>query len=257
MAQETIAFDLKFNKVLTELEEFSPRARYTLSLRIDHPSAKKVIQIALQLTKENRLITSELLYNIAMKELKIPKWGLKKVIQMLIKEKFLVDGSKFIKSTVLNNNTRYDIYKLIRKYIGAHFSFLKEQVQKDYKMGIGQLIWHLKKLLEFNLIKKVKVKNYVLFLPIEIDNDIGIIYFMLRDKINRNIVEFILEQEIINSYDLQKQLEGKRENLYYHIKSLLEFNIITPVIEDENSFIINPYKEDLINEVMSNISDIP
>lgn len=258
MAQKTITFDIQFNKVLTELEEFSPRDRSILSLGLDYPNVKKVIQIALKLTKENKLITSELLYNTAKIELKIPKWGLNKIIQMLIKKKILVDGSKLTKITVLNNNIRRCIYRLIRKNIGAHFSFLKEQisVQKECKMGVGQLNWHLKKLLEFNLIKKVKVKNYVLFLPIEIDNDIGIINFMLRDETNRKIVDFILEQEIINNCDLQKQLNVKREILYYHLKNLIEFNILSLLIEDERKITINLIYRDLINEIMSKFSTV-
>ncbi len=254
MERIVMEIDTKFNKALTELEEFLPKDKHPLSLGLDHPSVKKVIQIALELTKEKRLITTELLYNIAKKQLKIPKWGLNKIIQMLLKKKILVDGSKFIKTTVLKNKTRSYIYWEIKTHTGAHFSFLKEQVsfQKEHEIGVGQLIWHLKKLLEFNLIKKVKVKNYVLYLPIEIDNDIGIFYFLLRDEINRKIVEFVLEQGIINRNDLYNQLELKRENLHYHTKILIEFNIILPPVEDENSIMINPKKKNLICEVINN-----
>jgi predicted transcriptional regulator len=250
--------NLKFDKILTQLEEFLPKARHSLALGLDHPSVKKVIQVALELTKENKLITSEVLYNRAKRELKIPKWGLNEIIQMLIKNKIIVDGSKFIKLTVLKNKTRNHIYKLIKKHIGAHFSFLKERVSahKECEIGVSQLLWHLEKLLEFNLIKRVKVKNYIIFMPVEIDNKIGIIYFILRDEINRKIVDYILEQGIINRSDIHNQLDLKREIVYYHIKNLLEYNILTPLIENVRNITINPIKRELLNKIMSKFSTI-
>jgi predicted transcriptional regulator len=257
MEQIIMNFDTKFNETLTQQEELLPKAKYPLSLGLDHPSVKKVIQIALDITKENRLITTELLYNIAKKELKIPRCGLKKIIQMLLNRKILVDGSKITKITILKNKTRKYIYWLIKTYIGAHYSFLKEliSIQQKSEIGVGQLIWHLEMLLKFNLIKKVKVKNSIIFLPIEIDNNMGILHFLLRDEINRNIVDLILEEETIDRTDIYKQLELKRENLYYHIKKLVEFNIILPLVEDENCITINPNKKNLINQVINNISN--
>lgn len=243
-------------EVLTQLEKFLSKPNYHLSLGLDHPSVKKVIQIALKLTKEHRLIKTELLYNRAKKELQIPKNGLKTIIQLLLNKKILIDGSRLTIETVLSNQIRYELYVIIKSVIGVHFSLLKEliSIQKDRKVGVGQLNWHLEKLLKFNLIKKVKVKKYIIFLPIEIDNNIGILYFILRDEINRRIVNFILEYEIISRSDIHKRLELKREKLYYHIKKLIEFKILLPKIEDESSLTINPNKKDLLRDVINNIS---
>ena len=55
---------------------------YPLSLGLEHPSVQQVIEVALELTKEHRLINNELLYNRAKRKLKIPRSGLKTIIQM-------------------------------------------------------------------------------------------------------------------------------------------------------------------------------
>ena len=228
---------------------------YPLSLGLDHPSVQQVIQIALELTKEHKLINTELLYNRAKRKLKIQRQGLNTIIQMLLNRKILVDGSRFTKETVLKNKIRYYIYWLAKTNIGAHFSFLKKKLsqQKESEMGVGHLIWHLEKLIKFNLIKKVRVKNCTIFLPIEISDEEGIIHFILRDILNKQIVEILLKLESINKADIYKELNVKREKTYYRIKRLIELKIISPKTEDEKIISINLSKKDLIREVFNDI----
>jgi len=228
---------------------------YALSLGLDHPSVQQVMQIALELTKEHKLINTELLYNRAKRKLKIPRQGLNTIIQMLLNRKFLVDGSKFTKETILKNKIRYYIYWLIKTNIGAHFSFLKKKVsqQKESEIGVGHLIWHLEKLIKFNFIKKVKVKNCTMFLPVEISDEEGILYFIMRDDLNRQIVEILLEHEAINKADIYRDLNINREKTYYRIKKLIELEIISPIAEDEKTISINLSIKGLIMEVIKNI----
>lgn len=228
---------------------------YPLSLGLDHPSVQQVIQIALELTKEHKFINTELLYNRAKRELKIPRQGLNTIIQMLLNRKILVDGSRFTKETILKNKIRYYIYWLVKTNIGAHFSFLKNEVaqQKESEMGVGHLIWHLEKLIKFNFIKKVKVKNCTIFLPIEISDEEGILYFIMRDDLNRKIVQLLLEHESVKKADIYKDLNVEREKSYYRIKKLIEFEIVSPIDEDEKIISIKLSKKDLIMEVINNI----
>ena len=153
----------KCNEVLIQLE-FLQKPKNPTSLGLDHPSVIKVLQVALELTKENRLITSELLYNRAKNELRIPKRGLKAIIQMLLNKKILVEGSRFIKMTVLMNKTRESLFWLVNTYPGAHFSFLKAKLAqiKQNGIGVGHLNWHLEMLIKFNLIRESLVFGLML-----------------------------------------------------------------------------------------------
>ena len=247
--------DSRFDGTLQQPEEFLPKAEYPITLGLDHPSVQQVIQIALELTKEHKIINTELLYNRAKKELKIPRQGLNTIIQMLLIRKILINGSRFIKKTVLKNEIRYSIYWLVKSNIGVHFSFIKKEIsqQKMSEMGVGHLIWHLEKLIEFNLIKKVRVKNCTIFLPVEISDDKGILYFIMRDNLNRRIVKFLLEHESVNKADIYKYLNIKREKMYYRIKNLIKSEIISYIAEDEKNLSINLSKKDLIMEVVDNI----
>jgi len=226
-----------------------------LSLGLNHPSVQQVMQIALELTKEHKLINTELLYNRAKRKLKIPRQGLNTIIQMLLNRNILVDGSRFTKETVLKNKIRYYIYWLVKTNIGAHFSFLKKNLsqQKESEMGVGHLIWHLEKLIKFNLIKKARVKNCTVFLPVEISDEEGILYFIMRDDLNRQIVEILFEHESVNKADIYKDLNVVREKMYYRIKKLMELEIISPIADDEKIISLNLSKKDLIMEVINHI----
>jgi predicted transcriptional regulator len=229
---------------------------FPLVLGMDHPSVQQVIEIALRLTEENKLINVDLLYNRVQRELKIPRQGLNKIIQMLLNRKILVDGSKFTKETVLKNRVRGFIYWLIKTNIGAHFSFLKKEIsqQKKREMGVGHLIWHLEKLIKFNLIKKIKVKNCTLFLPIEISDEEGILYFILRDELNRQIVEFLFEHEMVNKGEIYKELNVKRETVHYRITKLNELGVISYIKKNEKFISINSSKRDLLEDIIEKIS---
>ncbi|MFX0033649.1 MAG: hypothetical protein ACFE8E_02660 [Candidatus Hodarchaeota archaeon] len=253
MAQETKDFAIEFNNI--EPKEYSPRDNNPSSLKLNHQSVQKIINIALELSKENRLITSELLYNVAKKVLKIPGGGLKEIIQMLFSKRILVDSSRFTKINVLRNKTRSYIYHLIKTHIGAHFSFLKSELSQlnKNKMGVGHFTWHLEKLLSFNLIKKVKVKNYTIFLPVEISPEEGILYFVLRDAVNKLIISLLLERGTVNKMELYNELNVKRAKIYYRLKNLVELGIISPKSDDKKTVSINSDKKDLIKKIILNI----
>ncbi|MFX1478895.1 MAG: winged helix-turn-helix transcriptional regulator [Promethearchaeota archaeon] len=248
---------IKLNEILIHLE-FLPKPENPCSLGLEHPSVEKVIQIALELTKENKLITSELLYNRAKKELRIPKRGLKAIIQLLLNKKILSEGSRFTKMTVLMNKTRASLFWLVNTYPGAHFSFLKTKLAqiKQNGIGVGHLNWHLEMLIKFDLIKKVKVMNFTIFLPIGITEEEGVFYFILRDDLNRKILEFLIDHESVRKSDINQGLHVKRGNIYYRIKKLRELGIILAVSNGEKYISLNSERKDLLVEILNSISCI-
>ena len=91
-------------------------------------------------------------------------------------------------------------------------------------------------LLKFALIKKVKFKNYTIFLPIDIEDQMGIIYFLLRDKTNFSILKLLSEKSPIEKSSLYEDLKEEREKIYYHLKTLQDNDII--MIEEDFIYIV-------------------
>jgi predicted transcriptional regulator len=166
---------------------------------LDHPSVQRVIKIAEEIINQNIPLTTENLYSTAKSKLKLSRRGLISIIQLLFNRKILVEGSKFTKNTVLTNQFRRLILNYVKTNIGAHFSDIRKEIMSD-KEGTGssgQLIWHLEMLIKFKFIKKMKVGNYTIFLPINLDEDIGLISFLMKDPINKKILEKLVELDTI------------------------------------------------------------
>ncbi|NVM37135.1 MAG: hypothetical protein HWN81_16170 [Candidatus Lokiarchaeota archaeon] len=228
----------------------------TKTLGLEHPSVKKVLEIAEEIMNKNKVLNVENLYNLAKKRLKIPKRGLLSIIHFLLNKKILIEGSKFSKETLFSNKLRYNIYQFIKTTGGSHFSLIRKNVIADHSDNLGssgQLIWHLEMLLKFRYIKKVKVGNYSVFLPFEMDEELGTINFLLKDKINRKILNILIEQESIKESDVYKLINEKRENVYYRINNLIEHNLIIVKEEFDNFVYLNPNQKNKIIQISKRI----
>ena len=224
--------------------------------RLDHPSVQSVIEIAENIIHENKVLDATLLYNRAKKQLKIPRKGLLSIIQMLINRKILVEGSKYTKESVLSNRNRAKIYNFIKTHLGAHFSLIRKNAFYDNVGNIGspgQLIWHLEMLLKFNYIKKVKIQNKTIFIPIETDEEFGILYYLLKDDLNKKIIDLLIKQDKIKRLEVHKHINEKRENIYYRINVLIDYDIISLIEEESNEIYLNPKNKDIIVKVLNKL----
>jgi len=227
-----------------------------LSLTLNHPSVQSVIEIAKEVINNNNVLDTELLYNLAKRRLKFPRKGLLSIIQLLINKKVLVEGSKYTRDEVLNNRYRFNLYNFLTSYLGVHFSSIRKQIITD-KSGTlgssGQLIWHLEMLIRFNYIKKIKIKNYTVFLPYEIDDEIGLLHFVLRDEIYLKIIQLLISNVKLKKSEIHKLVNEKRETIYYRINNLIEFNIIE-LSGDDNSLVLNSSKKNDIILIITTFS---
>ncbi|MFX0136039.1 MAG: hypothetical protein ACFFDN_20530 [Candidatus Hodarchaeota archaeon] len=226
---------------------------------LEHPSVKRVLEIADEIMNQNKILNIENLYNLAKKELKIPKSGLISIIHFLINKKILIEGSKFSKETVLSHRLRYNIFRFIKNNGAVHYSLIRKILKDDQTGNIvssGQLVWHLEMLLKFEYIKKIKVGNYSVFLPFEMDKERGVLYFLIRDKINRKIVKLLIEQESIKKSEVYKQINENRENVYYRINNLIAHNLLLIKEELDNLIYINPNIKNIIIKILKKINII-
>jgi len=224
------------------------------SLGIEHPTVKGVIRIANEVLKEGRVLNIEYLYRRAKRELKIPREGLLTIIQYLVNKKIIINGSKFTKDTILDNDIRSIVYNFIQQNIGLHFSAIKRNVVnflKGDQIGVGQLIWHLEMLLKFNLIKSFELGNHTIFIPVEIDETIAKIYYLARNSVRNKILRHLIEIERTTRPLIAEVIQENRENVYYHIKILIEHDCI---INLNKELLLNPKLREEIIEVIRELT---
>ena len=192
---------------------------------IDNPDVQNVIEIAEEIGEKNKIIQIDLLYKISKRRLKLESETIYSIIDLLLKNNIIVEGSKYTKRTVILNKNRYNIYNFIKTYPGVHFSVVKREVLNEGSSG--HFIWHLNALKKFNYIKEVKVKNYTLFLPTEMDEEFGIYFFLLRDKLNRKILKYLNKEEPVESAQIPNKVLESKGSVYYHINTMKDYNILT------------------------------
>lgn len=219
-----------------------------LSLR--HPNVLSVIELAEEIVAADKLLSLENLYYKAKRKLKIPQKGLKVIIQYLVNKKVLVDQSRFTRYSILEHPLREAIYSYIKDNLGVHLSTIRDHFQTE-NTGTGQLLWHLDMLLKFNYIKSIRLKKYLLFLPINIDDEVGIIYFILRDELNFRIVKLLLEKKELKRSDIYKDLAESRELVYYHLNNLIEDKVIE--LKEDKLVSISPQKVLLIESIINDL----
>ena len=227
------------------------------NLSLKHPNVQRVIEIAEEIVAENKKVTLDKLYYKAKRRLKIPRRGLKSIIQYLVNKKVLVDQSRFTRNSILAHPFRKTIYYFIKSNLGAHLSTIRKYFQSDntnLNTGTGQLLWHLDMLLKFNYVKTIKLKNYLLFLPLDIDDEAGIIYFFLRDDLNLRIIKLLIEKKEIKRVDISKNLAESRELVYYHLNNLIDHSLID--LNEDKFVYINPEKGLLIESIINNLENI-
>ena len=205
------------------------------NINLNHLNVQSVIEIAEEIIAENKLLNIDNLYHRAKRKLKIPRKGLLTIIQFLENKKVIIDRSKFTKRSVLSNKNRKQIYKFIKNNIGAHLSLIRKNVKLDAEStssGTGRLLWHLDMLIKFRIIKKLSIKNYVIVLPFDIDDNLGKVFFLLRDDLNFKIISLLSEEKVLKQSVIYKKLEE-----YYHLNNLIEYSVIG--INENKEVIIN------------------
>ncbi|MFX0000615.1 MAG: hypothetical protein ACFE9Q_03485 [Candidatus Hodarchaeota archaeon] len=131
-----------------------------------------------------------------------------------------------------------------------HFSNLRKKALSGELISSGQLVWHLEMLLNFNYIKKIKVGNYSIFFPIDMDEETASSIFLLRDRINNKIIHLLSEKNLIVKSEIYKEINEKRENVYYHINNLIDYQLITLSKESDKIVYINPKKKKIVTNIL-------
>jgi predicted transcriptional regulator len=210
---------------------------------------QEVLAVAEGIISENRVLSARLLYNEARRQVRGEQKALLAIINFLLEHRILVEGSKLTKELVLSNLHRRNIYEYIRTNRGAKFSTIRDAYEGTTGSS-GQLIWHLQLLLKFNYVKRIKFKRFTIFLPMDMDEEEGLVTFFTRDPLNNKILKLLNTQGPLKRTDLYEALDAPREKIHYRVKVLLETNLISALGEGEKEVYINPEKITSLTDIL-------
>ncbi len=213
----------------------------------------QILAIAEELISRNLVLDAKRLYYEVKRRIPIERKVLLRLIQSLMEKRILIEGTKLTKDLVLANSHRKQIYKYITSHIGTHFSTIKERY-KGSTGSPGQLIWHLEVLVKFEFIRRMKYKRYTLFLPFEFPEEVAIEYFLLRNELNRKILNIIIKEGTVSISVLLKSLGWSRDKVKYRINLLVSENILA--LQEGNNQVVcmNSERRDEILELFNKVN---
>ncbi len=131
---------------------------------------------------------------------------------------------------IFENENRKNIINKILQEPGIH----NNELLRQCNLQKGQLQWHLYVLLQYGIIKKEKLGQYVSFFPVLSKKEVKIIPLKLitKSKTSIKILDLIEKNPGINSAMIAKKLNMRRSSVKYHVDKLAKLVLI--ILEKRN-----------------------
>lgn len=198
---------------------------------------KKVLSIVDRLNTDNQLITIKDLFKLAKKELNFKDQEIDRAIWRLISKKYIADGTKLSKNTVLENENRQKLLKIVFDNPGIH----NRQIRSEMEMGSYLTSWHLNMLKKFGFIWRKNVKNMHTYYPYLIDPQDEVLFRVLKDEKSFEINELIFNEEKITLQEICEKLDLDKNIVIDYVDHLKDAGLIDLKQVDGNKFYLGNF----------------
>ena len=118
---------------------------------------------------------------------------------------------------VFANKNRLTIINLLSTSPGIHFN----ELQRQCKIGRGQLIWHLDILEQYGIIQRQKIKQFTVFFPTLKENLLqNTSIYNKISKTAQNIINLIKTNPGMTASEISRQLKLHRSSVKYHVDQM-------------------------------------
>ncbi|MBD3185702.1 helix-turn-helix domain-containing protein [Candidatus Bathyarchaeota archaeon] len=187
-----------------------------------------LVELCREITSSNQLIKLDRLYRIARRELDVDSKCIIQGIQQLQDNLVIRQNSRLMREDLLDNETRREIYALVKLNPGITFNAIRKRMGRGTKV----LLWHLEVLQEFDCIHSMSFdrKSNALF-----TRDIAkgeweetglYLFFMYHNETTKQILDLLHGDKSFSVKELARVMEVTRQAVDYQLKQLLERGII-------------------------------
>jgi len=203
---------------------------------------KAILNIVHDYLNKNRQFTFEEILpyinsRIRLSSINISNEGVRKILISLTNKKLIVEGSKLIKSEILNNEKRKDIYDFIINNPGTYFNKILHEL--NYSNHI--VVWHLSMLLKFDFISKKILENHEIYFDATTEvGDISSTYFTTKEK-SQKIINFMKKDNLgITKTNLSQELKMHMNTLAKYLILLEKYDVIVKKkIDNKNLYFLS------------------
>lgn len=144
----------------------------------------------------------------------------------------------------MNLESRRKIYDVVHDNAGSHL----REIQRVAGMSFGLVSYHISYLLKHNLIREEKDGHYIRYFPADANSNDEKLLSLLRQRSVRTILLFIVTHEGCNHQEISSSVHLSPSTTTWHLKKLLERNIITANKKDKcKIYHLNIPKEEIVD----------
>lgn len=156
-------------------------------------------------------------------------------------------GAKFVtRENVLENETRADLYEFLQDKPGTHLRGIADELD----LSTTNVLWHLRKLEDADLVKGKKLEGYKVFYPVEDGADgqrKAMASSVLRNDNAQAILEFLASEPGAHQRQIARALDVNHGTVRWHLRKMEKTDVVDKV---ERDHAIEYYVTDLGEDVL-------
>jgi predicted transcriptional regulator len=164
---------------------------------------------------------------------------------------FFLGGAKFVNSgNVLENDARRSIFEYIQQHPGVHLRAAATALD----LSTTNVLWHLRKLEDANLVTSKKFEGYKVFYPVEGGVETkrkAIAASVLKNDNAQQILQYVTANPSAHQREIARALGVNHGTVRWHLRKLEEAELVTPVRKEHTT---HYYVSELGHESMRTIA---
>lgn len=157
-------------------------------------------------------------------------------------------GAKFVtRENVLENETRSDLYEFLQEKPGTHLRAIADELD----LSTTNVLWHLRKLEDADLVNGKKLEGYKVFYPVEGGTEgkrKAMANAVLKNDNAQAILEYIATDPGSHQRAIARALDVNHGTVRWHLRKMLKTDL---VMEVKREHAIQYYLTDLGASVLS------
>jgi len=138
-------------------------------------------------------------------------------------------GAKFVtKDNVLENDTREAIFELLQDKPGLHLRAISDELE----LSTTNVLWHLRKLKDADLVKGKKLEGYKVFYPVKGGQESqreAMASAVLRNENAKAILEYISTEPGAHQRAIARGLDVNHGTVRWHLRKMLKTDLVLEV----------------------------
>jgi len=148
---------------------------------------------------------------------------------------FFLGGAKFVNSAnVLENESRRQIFEYIQAHPGVHL----RAAATALTLSTTNVLWHLRKLEDANLVTSKKFEGYKVFYPVEGGVETkkrAIAASVLKNDNAQHILDYVSSNPSAHQREIARAIGVNHGTVRWHLRKLEEAELVLPVKKEHTT----------------------